>query len=116
MNWATESSIEPVSKRVMNLSHFVTQAARRFPEKIAFVWGDESWTWREIDQRIDAVACALAETYGVRKGDRVLVQSQNCNQMFESMFACFRIGSGDEGTSVRPAQARQAARSQGEVA
>src|SRR3954449_4905581 len=31
-------------------------------------------------------------------------------------FACLRIGSGDEGTSVRPAQARQAARSQGEVA
>lgn len=92
MNWATESSIEPVSKRVMNLSHFVTQAARRFPEKIAFVWGDKCWTWREIDRRIGAMSCALAETYGVKKGDRVLVQSQNCNQMFESMFACFRIG------------------------
>ena len=37
------------------------------------------------------MAAALAAR-GVRKGDRVLVQSKNCNQMFESMFACFRLG------------------------
>lgn len=92
MNKAAAFPVEPVSTRVMNLSHFVTQAARRFPDRIAFVWGDSCWTWREIDRRIDAMSYALAETYGVKKGDRVLVQSQNCNQMFESMFACFRIG------------------------
>ncbi|SDA92571.1 acyl-CoA synthetase [Mesorhizobium qingshengii] len=92
MKAGTAGPIEPVSTRVMNLSHFVTQAARRFPERIGFVRGDKSWTWREIDRRIDAMSFALAEIYGVKKGDRVLVQSQNCNQMFESMFACFRIG------------------------
>jgi fatty-acyl-CoA synthase len=37
------------------------------------------------------MAAALAER-GIGKGDRVLVQSKNCNQMFESMFACFRLG------------------------
>ncbi|MBB3018151.1 acyl-CoA synthetase (AMP-forming)/AMP-acid ligase II [Microvirga lupini] len=37
------------------------------------------------------MAAALAAK-GIRKGDRVLVQSKNCNQMFESMFACFRLG------------------------
>ena len=37
------------------------------------------------------MAAALAAR-GVTKGDRVLVQSKNCNQMFESMFACFRLG------------------------
>ena len=37
------------------------------------------------------MAAALAAR-GVKKGDRVLVQSKNCNQMFESMFACFRLG------------------------
>ncbi len=29
---------------------------------------------------------------GIGKGDRVLTQSKNCLEMFESMFACFRIG------------------------
>ena len=37
------------------------------------------------------MAAALAAR-GVKKGDRVLVQSKNCNQLFESMFACFRLG------------------------
>jgi acyl-CoA synthetase (AMP-forming)/AMP-acid ligase II len=75
----------------MNLAHFLTQAARRYPDEIAFVWGESTWTWAELDARVDAMAAALAAR-GVAKGDRILVQSKNCNQMFESMFACFRLG------------------------
>ena len=44
-----------------------------------------------MDHRVDAMAAALAAR-GLSKGDRVLVQSRNCNQMFEAMFACFRLG------------------------
>lgn len=88
---APTGGIAPVSKRVMNLSNFVCQVARRYGHEIGFVWGDLTWTWSEIDQRVNAMAAALAAR-GVKKGDRVLVQSKNCNQMFESMFACFRIG------------------------
>jgi acyl-CoA synthetase (AMP-forming)/AMP-acid ligase II len=83
--------VAPVSRRVMNLSHFLRQAARRHGGEIGFVWGDTTWTWAEIDRRARAMAAALAAK-GVKKGDRVLVQSKNCNQMFESMFACFQIG------------------------
>ena len=60
-------------------------------DEIGFVWGERTWTWSELDRRVDAMAAALAAK-GIRKGDRVLVQSKNCNQMFESMFACFRLG------------------------
>ena len=80
------------SRRVSNLAHFLTKAARRLKERPALVWGDTSWTWPELDGRVSAIAAALIERFGVEKGDRVLVQSQNCNQMFETMFACFRIG------------------------
>jgi len=83
--------LTPVSRRVMNLSHFLRQAARRHGGRIGLVWGDRRWTWAELDRRVDAMAAALAAR-GVTKGDRVLVQSKNCNQMFESMFACFRLG------------------------
>jgi acyl-CoA synthetase (AMP-forming)/AMP-acid ligase II len=75
----------------MNLSHFLRQAARRHAGDVGFVWGDATWTWAAMDQRVDAMATAL-DANGVAKGDRVLVQSKNCNQLFESMFACFRIG------------------------
>lgn len=84
--------IAPVSRRVMNLSRFVTQAARREPEAPAFVWGERSWTWAEFERRVDAMATALRERFRVGKGERILVQSQNCNQMSEAMFACFRVG------------------------
>ncbi|AZN98729.1 acyl-CoA synthetase [Mesorhizobium sp. M9A.F.Ca.ET.002.03.1.2] len=85
-------SVTPSSTRVMNLSHFLTQAARRNPDDIGFVWRERQWTWREMEARVNAMAAALRDEFGVTKGDRILVQSANCNQMFESMFACFRLG------------------------
>jgi len=83
--------VAPVSRRVMNLAHFVRQAASLHRNEIGLVWGEATWTWSDLDRRIDAMAAALAAK-GVSKGDRVLVQSKNCNQLFESMFVCFRLG------------------------
>lgn len=81
-----------MSKRVMNLSGFLAQTARRLPEETGFVWGEKSWSWSALQRRVDAMAAALHSEFGVVKGDRILIQSQNCNQMFESMFACFQLG------------------------
>lgn len=75
----------------MNLAHFLRQSARRYPDEIGLVWGERSWTWAELDRRVDAAAAALVAR-GIAKGDRVLVQAKNANQLFESMWACFRIG------------------------
>jgi len=83
--------LAPVSRRVMNLSHVLRQAARRFPDAIGFVHGDLTVTWAEMDARVDAMASALSAR-GLGKGDRILVQSKNCLEMFESMFAAFRLG------------------------
>ncbi|RVU15056.1 acyl-CoA synthetase [Methylobacterium oryzihabitans] len=86
-----KGGVAPCSRRAMNLAHWVRQAARRFPGAVGLAWGDRDWTWAEIDARVNAMAAGLAER-GVAKGDRVLVQSKNCNQMFESLFACLRLG------------------------
>ncbi|KAB1069883.1 acyl-CoA synthetase [Methylobacterium planeticum] len=88
---APRGGVAPVSKRVMNLAHFMRRAARRQRDETGLVWGERTWTWSELDRRIDAMAAALAAR-GVTKGDRVLVQAKNCNQLFESMFVCFRLG------------------------
>ena len=87
----TAGGVARTSNRVMNLSHFLRQSARRYAHEIGFVSGEQSWTWTELDARVDAMAAALAAR-GVVRGDRVLVQAKNSNQMFESMFACFRLG------------------------
>ncbi len=81
----------PTSTRVMNLAYWSTHNARRLADHIAFVWGEKSWTWAEFDARVSALAAALAER-GVGAGSTVLVHSKNSNEMFESMFATFRLG------------------------
>jgi acyl-CoA synthetase (AMP-forming)/AMP-acid ligase II len=91
MNEGPKGGIKPATRRVMNLSHFLREAARRHKSEIGLAWGEATWTWADIDRRVDAMAMAL-QARGVEKGDRVLVQAKNSNQLFESMFACFRLG------------------------
>ena len=81
----------PVSRAAMNLAYLVTQNARRFPERAALVWRERSWTWRELDARVSALAAALLDL-GIQPGEAVLVHSKNSNEMLESMLATFRIG------------------------
>jgi acyl-CoA synthetase (AMP-forming)/AMP-acid ligase II len=86
-----KGGLAPCSRRVMNLAHFLRQSAKRYPNEIALVWGERTWTWAQMDVRVEAMAAALAAR-GVGKGDRVLVQAKNSNQFLESMFVCFRLG------------------------
>src|ERR1700747_2151418 len=80
-----------MSRRVMNLAHMLTENARRLPDRPGLVWADKSWTWRQIDAEVSALAASLAAR-GIGQGDRILVHSRNCEEMFWSMFAAFRLG------------------------
>jgi fatty-acyl-CoA synthase len=88
---APRGGVTPMSRRVMNLAHLLTQNARRHGDRVGFIWGEKSWTWREIDGQVSALAAALAAR-GIVKGDRILVHAKNCDEMFWSMFAAFRLG------------------------
>ena len=46
-NAVPAGGVTPASTRVMNLAHFLSQAARRDPDGIGFVWRDATWTWRD---------------------------------------------------------------------
>lgn len=88
----SQAGVAPCTTRVMNLSNFLSQVARRHPDGPGLVWRDRIWSWAEMEARVNAMAHALVREFGIQKGDRVLVQSTNCNQMFEAMFATFRVG------------------------
>ncbi|MGA7805748.1 acyl-CoA synthetase [Bradyrhizobium sp.] len=88
---APRGGLSRMSRRVMNLAYLLTQNARRHGGRAGFIWGDRSWSWREIDAAVSALAAALAAR-GIVKGDRILVHSKNCEEMFWSMFAAFRLG------------------------
>ncbi len=49
------------------------------------------WTYDELDERAWRMAAGFA-SYGIGKGDRVVVQLPNIAEFFEVVFALFRIG------------------------
>lgn len=77
--------------QVMNLGRLLKHTAQLFPELPGLIQGDQSWSWSQIDQRVDALVAAL-RAQGVRKGDKILLQSRNNLPMFESCWAAFRLG------------------------
>lgn len=74
-----------------NLAAMLRQSARRFPDRLALLWGERRWSWAELDSRVQGAAAGLA-AQGLRAGERVLVHSRNSNAMFETMWACWMIG------------------------
>ena len=74
-----------------NLGRLLTQTARRVPDAPALVWRGRSWSFSELDARVDRLAAVL-RGLGVAKGERVLVHAGNSNAMFESLWACWKAG------------------------
>ena len=76
--------------RVQNI---LDDAARERPDSLALVsdTGERRLTWRELDERADRVADALAAD-GVGPGDRVTYLDLNRLEFFELLFGCLRVG------------------------
>lgn len=77
--------------QAMNLGRLLTQTAQLFPQRPALIHGERVTTWAQMEQRVAALADGL-RALGVRKGERILVQSRNNLQMFESCWLAFRLG------------------------
>ena len=65
-------------------------SAWRYPEKNALVFMGRTWTYRELVNACEQMAGHLARL-GVRKGDRVLLDMQNCPQLVITHFAILRL-------------------------
>jgi fatty-acyl-CoA synthase len=76
---------------VMNLAQLLRQTARLHPQAPGLIQGDRRWSWEHIDRRVDAMVSALRRL-GLQPGDKILVQSRNTLQMFESCWVAFRLG------------------------
>jgi fatty-acyl-CoA synthase len=63
--------------------------ARRYPDKAALVFFGRTTTYRELQQQAERLAARL-HALGVRKGDRVMLDMQNCPQLVIAHFAILR--------------------------
>ena len=77
--------------QAMNLGRLLTHTATLYPQHTALIQGEQSWTWSEINARVDAMVAALREL-GLKKGDRILLQSRNNIQTFENCWTAFKLG------------------------
>nr|MDH3161895.1 AMP-binding protein [Bacillus licheniformis] len=67
------------------------ERAEKYGSRIALTYGDIHLSYRELDRRADSLAGGLLKL-GIKKNDRVVVQSPNIIEFFEVCFALFRIG------------------------
>ena len=72
-----------------SLWHNLSVSALRFPDKPALVFFDRVLTYREVIQQAEALAAKLF-LMGVKKGDRVVLNMQNCPQWVIAHFAILR--------------------------
>lgn len=69
----------------------VRRAARKFRDRVALVWQDGSWSFRQLDEVASNVAAGLLEA-GLRPGDRVAVYGRNSDGFLFSWLGCARAG------------------------
>jgi long-chain acyl-CoA synthetase len=74
----------------------ISRWARAEPDRVAFVCGDTTTTYGELDARTTRLARAFADL-GVGAGDRVAIMLPNCTEFFEAWAAASKAG-----TSVVP--------------
>ena len=73
-----------------SLWHNLAVSALRFPEKPALVFFDRVLSYREVMQQAERLAATLCQM-GVKKGDRVVLNMQNCPQWVIAHFAILRV-------------------------
>jgi acyl-CoA synthetase (AMP-forming)/AMP-acid ligase II len=74
-----------------NLAEIWEHNAQRFPDSVAQVQGERSFTWAEFDRRADGVAATLLAA-GAAHQDKVAHYLYNCPEYLESMFGLFKAG------------------------
>ena len=71
------------------LNDYLSASARRLPDKVALVCGEVRLTYRELDERSNALAHTL-NARGVNRGDRVIVFADNTVETAISFWAVLK--------------------------
>ena len=65
-------------------------SAMRYPQKVALVFMGRTWSYSQLQLEAEKIASALRKM-GVKKGDRVVLDMQNCPQLVVTHFAILRL-------------------------
>ncbi len=82
----------PMTVPSLTLADSLAQMASRFPDKPALVFYDAVLSYAQVQDRVERLAGYLRQRWGVVRGDRVLLLSQNCPQFVIAFYAVTAIG------------------------
>jgi long-chain acyl-CoA synthetase len=66
--------------------------ARTYGDKTFLVYEDETWSFAQVMERVDALGALLVDTYGIRPGDRVAIGMRNFPEWIMAFAAITSIG------------------------
>lgn len=75
----------------MNWSYVLERNAEKYPKKEAIVFEDKRITYKELNQRVNALAKGLLDL-GISKGDVCAIMTYNCSEFIELTFATNKVG------------------------
>lgn len=75
----------------MNWSYILEKNVEKFPNKEAIVFGEQRFTYKELQKRVDALAKAFQKV-GIKQGDIVAILLYNCSEYIEITFAVNKLG------------------------
>jgi long-chain acyl-CoA synthetase len=84
------AAVVTVVPELANVADMVRVHAAATPEAPAYVLGDRTVTFAELDERSNRVARGL-EALGVRAGDRVAILDKSCLEYFELLFGAAKL-------------------------
>lgn len=83
------SSLRPYA--IKPVQQYISDAASRWPSKIAVIDGERRFTFGELNAHSDRLAAALAGM-GVKKGDRIGLLAPNCAEFEIAFFGVMKTG------------------------
>jgi long-chain acyl-CoA synthetase len=83
------ATLEPYPDR--SLTDYLRDSATRWPDRPALLFKGSAVSYRQLDDRSNALAAALVSV-GVKRGDRVALCLPNCPQFLLAEFAAWKAG------------------------
>lgn len=75
----------------MLVQHFLENSAKRMPDKVALICGNERLTYQEINSQSDNLAVHLVDL-GIKPQDRVVIFLDNTSEAVISLFGILKAG------------------------
>lgn len=73
------------------LWRILSDGAQAYPDRVALMGGDQSWSYVQLDEGARRVAAGFI-SLGIQPGDHVVVQLPNIGEFFLTCFALWRLG------------------------